>query len=148
VRGAASDWRLLASGEREWLIGHWQLIRDLRGALRNEPEVRGAWIFGSVALGTDDAHSDLDLVVDLVLPNLHTLRSVQRRLEAKLNRAVDLYSLKDLQANPDVLLPLLEVARPVIDRVGWWHSLGRHKRALRARQQRLVKRRPAWAIQK
>ena len=141
VRGAKADWRLLAPGEGEWLIAHWALVRDLRAALGSEPGVRGAWIFGSVAKGTDDERSDLDLVVDLEAGGLHAQRALQRRLEAKLDRAVDLFRLQDLESEPEVLLVLLDVARPVVDRVGWWKEIGKHKRALRDRQRGLARRR-------
>ena len=120
------------SGESEWLIGHWELLSALRGALRTERGVKGAWIFGSVAKGTDRADSDLDLVVDFEADDQMVVRALRQRLEAKIGRKIDLFLLGDLETEPDALLYLLEAARPVVDRVGWWEKLPQHKRALRA----------------
>jgi predicted nucleotidyltransferase len=146
VRGAREDWRGLGEGEREWLLAHWGLVGGLREALRTEPNVSMAWIFGSVAKGTDDEGSDIDLVVDLKVADLVSLRGVQRRLEAKLGRAVDIFRQGDLEAEPEILLPLLKQARVVIDREGWWERLEQHRHRLRQRLQALRARRPEWAL--
>jgi len=123
----------LASGEGEWLARHWELLSHLRGALRTEPSVKGAWIFGSVAKGTDLPDSDLDLVVDFKTDDQMMVRALRGRLEAKVGRKIDLFLMDDLESEPDALLYLLEAARPVLDRTGWWARLPEHKRALRAR---------------
>jgi predicted nucleotidyltransferase len=128
--------RPLATGESEWLTSHWELLSQLRGALRTEPSVKGAWIFGSVAKGTDQAGSDLDLVVDFKTENQMAVRALRQRLEAKVGRKIDLFLLNDLEAEPDALLHLLKEARPVVDRMDWWARLPQHKRALRARAAR------------
>src|SRR5438270_4891112 len=51
--------------EIEYLRGHWSLLTALRAALRTERNVRLAVLFGSVARGTERAHSDLDVLVVL-----------------------------------------------------------------------------------
>ena len=42
-----------------------ELVADLRRALRTEPNVRLAVLYGSLARGDEDAGSDLDLLVSL-----------------------------------------------------------------------------------
>jgi predicted nucleotidyltransferase len=51
--------------EETYLRRHWPLLRDLRDALRTEPNVRLALLFGSQATGEATDRSDIDLLVDL-----------------------------------------------------------------------------------
>src|SRR5919197_6459780 len=51
--------------EDEYLRRNWPLLRDLREALRTEPAVRLAVLFGSAAQGTAHARSDVDIAVDI-----------------------------------------------------------------------------------
>lgn len=53
----------LSPGEADYLREHWELLLGLRKALRTEPKVRLAVLYGSVARGHEDADSDLDLMV-------------------------------------------------------------------------------------
>src|SRR5262245_14498650 len=53
----------LAPGEEEYLRSHWQLLANLRNALRTQRRVRLAVLYGSLARGDEDADSDLDLLV-------------------------------------------------------------------------------------
>ena len=55
----------LAADEADYLREHWELLLDLRKALRTEREVRLAVLYGSVARGHEDAGSDLDVLVAL-----------------------------------------------------------------------------------
>jgi predicted nucleotidyltransferase len=51
-----------------------ELIRRLRLRLSKWPDLRGAWLFGSVARGEAGSGSDVDLLIvadDLQLPDLH-----------------------------------------------------------------------------
>ena len=51
-----------------------ELIRRLRERLSEWPDLRGAWLFGSVARGEADSGSDVDLLIvadDLQSPDLH-----------------------------------------------------------------------------
>jgi predicted nucleotidyltransferase len=51
-----------------------ELIRRLRERLSTWPDLRGAWLFGSVARGDADSDSDVDLLIvadDLQSPDLH-----------------------------------------------------------------------------
>ena len=51
--------------ERRYAMEHWPLLSTLRRALRTEPNVRLAVLYGSVARGDDTPDSDLDLLVSL-----------------------------------------------------------------------------------
>ena len=70
-----------------------ELIRRLRERLSGWPDLRAAWLFGSVARGDADSDSDIDLLIvadDLRSPALH------ERL-AKLHADVDTWTGNDLQ---------------------------------------------------
>ena len=119
--------------EEEWLRGHWQVVSGLRRALRSEPSVRAALLFGSVAKGTDTPASDIDVIVDMQGDNQMELRGLRRRLARKLGRSIDLFLLSDLEAEPERLLPIVSHARPIVDRVGTWQRLSQQRRVLRGR---------------
>ncbi len=65
----------LAAGPLVMLAGsRSELIRRLRERLSGWPELRGAWLFGSVARGEAGRNSDIDLLLvadDLESPGLH-----------------------------------------------------------------------------
>ena len=65
----------LAAGPLLLLAGlRSELIRRLRERLSGWPDLRGAWLFGSVARGEADRDSDVDLLLvadDLESPDLH-----------------------------------------------------------------------------
>jgi predicted nucleotidyltransferase len=51
--------------EEAYLRRHWPLLSALRGALRTEPDLRLAVLFGSLATGNGAERSDVDLLVSL-----------------------------------------------------------------------------------
>src|SRR5438270_4826625 len=55
----------LPLAERVYLRRAWPLLSSLRGALRTEPSVGLAVLFGSRARGDERAESDVDLVLEL-----------------------------------------------------------------------------------
>ena len=67
----------LAAGPLVELAGlRGELIRRLRERLSQWPDLKGAWLFGSVARGDADSQSDIDLLIvahDLEAPDLHSL---------------------------------------------------------------------------
>src|SRR5947209_16813109 len=71
----------LAAGEEDYLRGHWRLLGGLRSALRTEPNVRFAAVFGSVARGDDRVDSDVDLLVDLADSSWARRQRLNTRLE-------------------------------------------------------------------
>lgn len=117
--------------EASYLKEHWSVLSDLRAALRTEPRVVAALLFGSVAAGNDTPQSDIDLAVafdgDHDLTELHRLRM---RLSRKIGRRVDLFDIDDLLVQPELLASVLHNARPVVDRAYVWPRLRAARRAL------------------
>src|ERR1700727_1569922 len=66
--------------ERVYLRRRWPTIAKLRAALRTEPNVSFAVLFGSMARGDDDEGSDVDLLVGLRDPGLSNQVALTRRL--------------------------------------------------------------------
>src|SRR5689334_6635141 len=66
VRGQRSSARKfdMPLSEREYLSANWPLLRELRDALRTEPSVRAAVLFGSYARGEQHEESDVDILAD------------------------------------------------------------------------------------
>jgi predicted nucleotidyltransferase len=66
--------------EEAYLRAHWPLLRGLRDALRTEPNVRLAVLFGSRAVGTATARSDVNLLA-LADPSADRVAELGGRLE-------------------------------------------------------------------
>ncbi len=115
---------LLSDREAAWVRSHWRLVRDLRGALRTEPNVDLAVIFGSAARGDEVAGaSDIDLLVGLRRPLPGALEALRSRLTARLSVAVQLVPMEAARRNPRLLAEVLRDGRPLIDRGGGWPLL-------------------------
>ncbi len=140
--------RVARPGEEAYLRSHWTLLSDLRSALRTERAVRMAVLFGSVARSADHPESDLDLMVDLGnAPTLRQRWGLRRRLSQKLGRKVDLFVLDDLRSQPEILSPLLDTARPVVDREAAWPELIAQRGNLARRAERWHRRQRAILAQ-
>jgi len=70
VRGTRTSARRYETSLREeaYLRRHWPLLRALRDALRTEPNIRLAVLFGSQATGRTTERSDVDLLVAMTDP--------------------------------------------------------------------------------
>jgi predicted nucleotidyltransferase len=117
---------LLAAEER-YLGDHWELLRALRLALRTEPAVRLAVLFGSSAVGEDDRDSDVDLLVVSRTPVPLAVAGMAMRLRRALDRQVDVVTMEQAEAMPSLLADALEEGRVLVDRDGLWPAL-RHRR--------------------
>ena len=95
--------------------------------------MRAAVLFGSTAVGTDHVSSDVDLIVDLAGDDPLALGRLRRRLTRK---RLDLFRLADLEAEPEILVPLLDYARPIVDREFVWPRVLRRRRSLNAQAER------------
>jgi predicted nucleotidyltransferase len=134
--------------ERRYIVGHWQLLSKLRGALRTEPNVRLAVVYGSVARGDDATGSDIDLLVSLAEDRSDAAVKLAVRLERVLGREVDIARLNRVQsAAPLLLLRAIDEGRVVLDRDGQWSQLlaRRPQLARRARSAHSARRRRARA---
>ncbi len=110
-------------------------MRELRDALRTEPNVRLAVLFGSQATGTGTERSDVDLLVALVEPSASRVAELAGRLERRIGREVQLVRLQDAEPAPGLMADALERGRVLVDRDGRWPRLHSGAEAWRARAQ-------------
>jgi predicted nucleotidyltransferase len=131
--------------ERMYLRSHWQTLSRLRSALRTEPNVSMAVVFGSVARGDDDAASDVDLLVALRDPGLPHQVALTKRLRRRTGLALELVALEDAGRRPSLLLEILHDGRVLVDRDARWPDLRAQSEHLRvqARRDRQLRRRRA-----
>ena len=135
VRGRRTSPRRYETSLREeaYLRRRWPLLRDLRDALRTEPNVRLAVLFGSQATGRDTVRSDIDLLVGLVDPAATRVAQLTGRLERRLGRDVQLVRVQDAERAPSVMADALEQGRVLVDRGGRWPPLKRREATWRRR---------------
>lgn len=125
VRGSRTSARRYETTLREeaYLRRHWPLLRELRDAMRTEPNLRLAVLFGSQATGRGTERSDIDLLVALTDPSAARVGQLTGRLERRLRRDVQLVRLEDGERSPTLMTSALEQGRVLIDRDGRWPSL-------------------------
>jgi predicted nucleotidyltransferase len=132
---------LLSPPEVRWVRSHWQLVAELRAALRTEPNVELVVLFGSIARGEDIAGvSDVDLLVALRRQAPGALEALRLRLSRRLAREVQIAPLDAAQRNPRLLAEVLRDGRPLVDRGGAWRRLQGQRQQARAQAGRLVQR--------
>jgi predicted nucleotidyltransferase len=119
--------------EEAYLHEHWPLLRALRSALRTEPNVRLAVLFGSVAVGRESERSDLDLLVVARRRDARSIAALAQRLRDRLGRDVQLVRLEDAQRSPGLMLDVLEQGRVLIDRDLAWAGMKATERGFRRR---------------
>jgi predicted nucleotidyltransferase len=124
----------LAPGELEYLRTHWALLSSLTRALRTEPGVSLAVLYGSAARGDDRADSDVDLLVALRHNAPGAAGALARRLERTVGRSVDVARLDRVERTaPLLLLYALDHGRVLVDRDRRWPTLqARHVQVSRA----------------
>jgi len=115
----------LPLSERRYVRQAWPLIAALRTALRTEPNVRFALLFGSADTGEDTPESDVDLLVSLRDPDLRKLLALERRLSERVGRGVEVVRLEDAERKPSFLELALDGGRVLVDRAGVWPRLRR-----------------------
>jgi predicted nucleotidyltransferase len=113
----------LPVGERIYLRHHWPTLGSLRGALRTEPGVSMAVVFGSVARGDDHADSDVDLLVALRDPGLHPRVALAERLRRRTGLTLEVVALEDALRRPSLMVEILRDGRVLVDRDGHWPEL-------------------------
>jgi predicted nucleotidyltransferase len=117
--------------ERNYLAEHWHLLSALRRALRTEPNVRLAVLYGSVARGDDTSDSDLDLLVSLAQDRPDAAVKLAVRIERATGRAVDIARLNRVRSRaPLLLLRALDEGRVLFDRDSEWAELQMHRTEL------------------
>jgi predicted nucleotidyltransferase len=114
-----------APGEEAYLGTHWRLLRALRAALRTEPNVRLAVLFGAAATGEDGERSSIDVLVVMRDPRVRRLAGLAGRLSVTIAREVKPVTLTEAQASPKVMLDAIERGRVLVDRDRAWPRLRR-----------------------
>jgi predicted nucleotidyltransferase len=106
--------------ERVYLRRHWPVISKLRAALRTEPNVSLAVLFGSVARGDDDEESDVDLLVGLRDPDLGNRVALAERLCKHVDLPLEVIALEDALRRASFMVEILRDGRVLVDRDGGW----------------------------
>lgn len=120
-------------GELDYLVGHWDLLSSLTAALRTEPNVKLAVLYGSRARGTEHVGSDVDVLVDFRDDEVGAVSQLARRLQAQLGLEVDVARLSRVRRQaPLLVLQVIDEGRPLVDRADAWPAL-RAQRATVAR---------------
>jgi predicted nucleotidyltransferase len=122
--------------EEAYLREHWSLLGRLRDALRTEPNVRLAVLFGSFATGDDSERSDIDLLVALRDPSAAALAGVAGRLSDRLGRDVQLVRVQESEQSPVLMADVLGHGRVLVDRDTRWESMKADERRWRRRAAR------------
>ncbi len=117
----------ISTAEKQYVRRSWPFLAALRKALRTEPNIRFALLFGSAARGEDTPQSDLDLLVEMRESNLERVVDIGARLEDLLGRRVDIVPLEDAERNAGLLGDALRDGRVLIDREGLWTELSNRK---------------------
>jgi predicted nucleotidyltransferase len=135
IRGRRTSPRRYETSLREeaYLRRQWPLLRELRAALRTEPNVRLAVLFGSQATGQGSERSDVDVLVALDDPSAARVAELAARLERRLRRDVQLVRLQDAEWAPSLMVDVLEHGRVLVDREGRWPRLRTRAAAWRRR---------------
>jgi uncharacterized protein len=109
--------------EEMYLREHWPLLRTLRAALRTEPNVRLAVLFGSIATGRESEQSDLDLLVVLGDQTADAVAALSQRLSDRTGREVQLVRLQEAERSPALMADALAQGRVLVDRDVAWPTL-------------------------
>lgn len=109
--------------ERIYLRRHWPTLSRIRRALRTEPGVSMAVVFGSVARGDDQVGSDVDLLVALREPGLRHRVALAQRLRKHTGFALEVVALEDALRRPSLMVEILRDGRVLVDRDGRWPEL-------------------------
>jgi predicted nucleotidyltransferase len=126
----------LSYREAQYLRRQWPLLGKLRAALRTEPNVRFALLFGSTARGDDHEGSDVDLLVVLRDSSLRRRLDLELRLEETLGRKVDVLMLDAAKTNSTLFAMAVEEGRVLVDRIDLWSKLSAESGKLERRARR------------
>jgi predicted nucleotidyltransferase len=111
--------------EEAYLRRRWPFLRELRDALRTEPNVRLAVLFGSMATDAAGPQSDVDVLVVLSDDDVGRMADLAGRLRQRLGRDVQLVRLSDAERSPLLMASVLEQGRVLVDRENRWPEIRR-----------------------
>ena len=102
---------------------HWQWLQEqLRDGLAAEKEIRSAWLYGSVARGTDEPRSDMDVALVLSNDSVDASRQVRDAMQVLGERL-------GVQISTVVLAPTELAKLPPSDH--WWSEVRRDAKVLK-----------------
>jgi len=127
---------VLNDGERDYARRNWGLLQMLREALRTEPGVKMAVLFGSSARGDAGPGSDIDLVVAWKDRARARHGALLAKLEDATGRRVDIIDWDQAKKSPLLLEQLLNEGRVIVDRGYVWPRLLATQDAVFARARR------------
>ncbi len=93
-----------------------ELIRRLRERLSAWPELKGAWLFGSVARGDADSDSDVDLLIVADDLQSHDLHERLSRLQADV-RSWTGNDLQLVEHSPSSWRKLVRAKNPIVEQI-------------------------------
>jgi predicted nucleotidyltransferase len=114
---------LLSLREEAYLRSHWPLLSALRAALRTEPNVRLAVLFGSTANGSEHEDSDVDVLVALSDSDPGRLVELTGRLGRRIGRGVQIVTVSAATQSATLMLDVIEQGRVLVDREDLWRGL-------------------------
>lgn len=121
----------LDPAEFAYLQSHWDLLGTLTRALRTEPNVDLAVLYGSTARGSEHRGSDLDILVAFRDPTRASSALLARRLEGHTGIAVDVASLAHVRKTSPLLLhQVIDEGRVLVDRADTWEELRRARESI------------------
>jgi predicted nucleotidyltransferase len=120
----------ISAAERSYAQSRWALLQALVRALRTEPGVQAAVLYGSVAKGFDRPDSDIDLAIELRPGAGTSLPALERRLGRAARRRVHAVRIADALADGRFALEIIDHGRPLVDRADVWSSLKRRRSRL------------------
>jgi predicted nucleotidyltransferase len=132
---------VIPPSERLYVREHWPLVRRLLETLRKQPNVRLAVLYGSVARGSEQPDSDLDVLVRLRRDDHGARAELVDALREASGRPVQLVAWHQAEDAPLLLGDVLRTGRVLVDRDDDWPRLRRRERQIlrraRAEDERL-----------
>ena len=119
--------------EEAYLREHWPVLRGLRAALRTEPNVRLAVLFGSFAVGRASSGSDVDVFVVLRKGDALAVAGLAQRLTDRVGREVQAVRAQDAERSPGLMVDVIAHGRVLVDRDELWGGLRSSERVWRRR---------------
>lgn len=129
----------LPVAEKEYVRTHWDLLAQLREALRTESNVRFVLLFGSTARGDDTEESDLDLLVEMRDDSFMRTIDLALKLEPLLGKEVQVLTFEDAEDNPLLLADAAREGRVIVDREGCWPRFSGERKNFERRARRRYK---------
>lgn len=125
---------VVPTSERQYLRRWWPTLSGLRQALRTEPNVLLAVVYGSIARGDADEDSDVDLLIEFKHDDPRIASGVRNRLQRVIDREVGVARLARVERSaPLVLAQVLDEGRVLVDRGGRWPELKSRQSAIERR---------------